>query len=300
MNELNIDVTRIESALKPLQKKMKFPMFFGVAAFAFYFIIIMLLSMSDAGEALGDIIVSSSVFVLFVITIVCAVLYSASRKKYVKEFKNVIGIPVLNSIFDSAAYYPERGFTKEEFKMARLIKWRSDFNYRTEDLIEGVHRGVRFRQADLRITHTTGSGKNRRTVVDVDGRIWKFDCPKQVNSRVLIVKDWNHAGLEGGLKKVEMENVEFNKLFNVYAEDAHSAFYVLTPHFMEYIKSLHGHARAIYISFDGVNLYFMQSGTGGIFEPSSTRLDVQAEVTKAQNELQVINKIIDALKIDSM
>lgn len=82
--------------------------------------------------------------------------------------------------------------------------------------------------------------------------------------------------------------------------DAHSAFYVLTPHFMEYIKSLHKYDNAIYISFDGQNLYFMQSGKGGIFEPSGTKLDVKVEVEKAQNELLVVDKIIDTLQIDNM
>lgn len=297
MNELSIDAERIETALKPLQRKSNLGALLikiGMVIFIGMFVV----TFVSNGRAMSG----GLMMLCFPVLLCCMVggsfYYQFARKKYVKEYKNVLAVPVLKSMFGEVHYYPERGFTSEEFQAARLIKWRTDFRYRSEDLIEGVHRGVVFRQADVKITHTTGSGKNRRTVVDVNGRIWEFDCPRQVSSNVLIVKDYTHAALEYGLNKIEMEDVDFNKKFDVYAEDEHSAFYVLTPHFMEYVKSLHRQDNAVYIGFDGEKLYFMQSGKGGIFEPSDSKVDVHNEIEKAKQELQVIDKIIDVLQID--
>lgn len=40
-------------------------------------------------------------------------------------------------------------------------------------------------------------------------------------------------------KKVKLEDIEFNKMFKIYSEIEHDAFYILTPHFMEKIKKLY-------------------------------------------------------------
>lgn len=297
MNDVSIDVGRIEAALKPLQQKSKLGSFIMKVG-VFIFIALFVLTFVSGGSAIGFDLMKIGFPILIFCLIGGSIYYHFARSKYVKEFKNVLAVPVLQGMFEDARYYPERGFTENEFQMARLIRWRTDFRYGSEDLIEGVHRGIAFRQADVKITHTTGSGKSRRTVVDVNGRIWEFDCPRQVSSNVLIVKDLTHAALEYGMNKVEMEDIEFNRMFDVYSEDEHSAFYVLTPHFMEYIKSLHRQDRAIYISFDGDKLYFMQSGRGGIFEPSDAKVDVRSEIEKAKKELGVIDKIIDTLKVE--
>ena len=299
MEDLSINVTEIEDSLKPLQQKAKLGsviMLVGIVLFLLAWCV------GFFGTSMNSLLSGLLAIAAFPVAIVFlfggAIYHFIARSKYVKEFKTVLGVPVLNSMFHDVKFYPERGFTQGEFQVARLIRWRNDFDYCSEDLIEGVHRGVAFRQADLRITHTTGSGKDQRTVVDVDGRIWEFDCKKQVASNVLIVKNSIHASLESGLNRVELEDVDFNKRFSVYADDEHSAFYVLTPHFMNYIKSLYGHDNSVYISFDGRKLYFMQSGKGGIFEPSDKEMNVPKEIQKAREELQVIDKIIDALKID--
>ena len=39
-------------------------------------------------------------------------------------------------------------------------------------------------------------------------------------------------------KKVKLEDIEFNKMFKIYSEIEHDAFYILTPHFMEKIKNI--------------------------------------------------------------
>lgn len=225
--------------------------------------------------------------------------FKCANKEYRENYKRLVVQHVLDNFFDNPVYLPETGFTPEEFQLARLIRWRKDFCYRAEDMVRASYKGVEFKQSDIKITHTEGSGKNRRTVTDVDGRLTRFQCPKDIKKRILIVK---HAGgratLEWKLNKVSLEDVDFNRQFDVYAEDEHSAFYLLTPHFMEHIKKLYSTDKNLYISYDGTFLYVLRSGKGGVFEPNLKQFSVGGEVEKIEAEIQEILDLIDILDVD--
>lgn len=240
----------------------------------------------------------TSYFVLLTVAIILLGYASKMQREYKNDYKQLIAKHVLQSCFDKANYYPDGGFTREGFQAAHLIYWRNDFTYRSEDLIIGQYAGVEFKQSDVRITHTTGSGKNKRTIVDVDGRLVQFHYRKDVRRRVLIVTDAHVARLEKGLFKIEMEDIDFNKKFDVYSEDGHSAYYLLTPPFMEYLKKLRELDQNIYISFDGENLYILRSGKGGIFVPPKGKIDLKDEVEKSKLELNEIKNMIDILQLD--
>ena len=297
MEQLHLDEARIFASLEPYRKKQNmFRIGILLCALPFFSICIFRLGIRE----------EMVVFIplIFIVmaggVVVCSIFYTKTRKEYATVYKQVISKPVLEAMFDDARFYPVRGITPEEFRAMHLIKWRNDFRYASEDLIVGTHKNVAFRQADIRITHTEGSGKNRHTVVDVDGRLKEFSFPKRINSNILIVKKGHHASLERRLNKVELEDMDFNDKFDVYAEDEHSVFYLLTPQFMEYTKRMYNHDRAVYISFDGEKLYFLQSGKGGIFEPPSGKLDVSDEVEKARQELEEIGLVIDILHIEKV
>lgn len=55
----------------------------------------------------------------------------------------------------------------------------------SEDLIIGTQDDIGFRQSDVRVTHRTG-GKNRSSVVDVNGRLTRFRYDKDIWGRILI------------------------------------------------------------------------------------------------------------------
>lgn len=243
-------------------------------------------------------ILAGTVFLIIIFTLILVGKLRETDKKYTKTYKQMISENVLNDCFDDVSYFPEQGFTLEEFQSAKLIFWRSEFCYHSEDFIMGISKGIAFRQSDVRITHMTGSGRKRRTVVDVDGRLIQFVHHKAIKGRVLIVKRGLYALLDVDYEKIEMEDVDFNQKFNVYADDMHSVYYLLTPHMMEYIKGLYSVDRTIYINFDGENLYILRSGRGGIFSPPYRKIDLSKEIHKAKRELNEINHIIEILQLD--
>lgn len=289
MEQLQLDETRIIAALDPLRKKKN--LYTAIMLIAF-------LCMAFLGREINSIFGPIIQLGGMAVAIVAGTLHYRVSKEYANTYKQMISKYVLQDYFDDAIYHPLEGFTPEEFRAAHLIQWRSGFSYHAEDLISGRYSGVAFRQSDVKITHQSGSGKNRHTVVDVDGRLTRFQFEKDIRGRILIVTDMHNAALESGLSKVEMEDVEFNKQFDVYAPDAHSVYYLLTPHFMEYLKRLRSIDRMLYISFDGKELYVLRSGKGGIFEPPSGPLNVREEVAKNRRELDEIRKLIEVLKLE--
>lgn len=305
MKEIQLDENKIIEALEPKRKKKNNFLTIGGCCICLPFIVIGLTQVLDGIGILSESIVVVVIEMVLALISFCGVpagivlliLGTLASREYENDYKQLIAKHVLQACFDDADYFPAKGFTKEEFRAARLIRWRSDFSYWSEDLITGQYEGVEFKQSDVRITHTTG-GDNKKTVVDVDGRLVQFHYRKTMNSRILIVTDTHDAVLEQGLSKVEMEDVDFNRKFDVYSKDGHSVYYLLTPPFMEYLKKLCEFDRNIYISFDGEDLYILRSGKGGIFVPPKGKLDVHREVEKSTQELNEIIKIIEILKLE--
>lgn len=305
MKEIQLDENRIIEALEPKRKKKNNFITIGAAAFFLPFIVVGLLQVlngigilpESTGVVVAEMVLSSISFCGVPAGIVLLILGALASKEYENDYKQLIAKHVLQACFDDADYFPAKGFTKEEFRAAHLIHWRNDFTYRSEDLISGQHEGVEFKQSDVRITHTTG-GDSKKTVVDVDGRLVQFHYKKAIDNRILIVTDTHDAALDQGIPKVEMEDVDFNRKFDVYSRDRHSVYYLLTPPFMEYLKKLCEFDRNIYISFDGEDLYILRSGKGGIFVPPKGKLDVHREVEKSTQELNEIIKIIEILKLE--
>lgn len=67
-----------------------------------------------------------------------------------------------------------------------------------------------------------------------------FDFNKNFKSNVQVISnDFIKRSLPHikNNKKVKLEDIEFYKMFKIYSEIEHDAFYILTPHFMEKIKN---------------------------------------------------------------
>lgn len=285
MEQLELDENRIIAVLDPLRKKTALYLVITIIA------MLSLLIFTEEIECSMSPIIQ---IVSIAVAVVASLLYYKVSKRYANSYRQMISQYVLQNYFEGAFYNPLSGFTKEEFKDAHLIHWRKDFFYHSEDLISGRYADVKFKQSDIKITHRSG----RDTVTDVDGRLTRFQYKKDIKGRILVVTAVHNATLESGLSKVEMEDVEFEKQFDVFATDAHSVYYLLTPHFMEYLKSLRSIDRALYISFDGQQLFVLRSGKGGIFEPPDGPINVREEIEKNRRELDEIRKLIEVLKLE--
>lgn len=325
---MNLNVAGIQSILEPLRKRQY--MWQMVAACSLLIAVTISYVTSSLTRRSSGIYFNATtsgiiwfVFILLIgVSFFAFYQYRTANKQYVNNYKKLIAEKVLKACFENAWYNPEQGFSKEEFASAGVFSMKGrNFSYHSEDLITGTHSGVEFKQSDVRITHRY-QGRNRKTVIDVNGRLVRFNYKKEIRGRILITsKEFlpvptDHSSelympiggqdVIGELRKgfginfqtVAMEDVDFNNRFTVYATDPHSVYYLLTPPVMEYLKRLRSMNQKLSIGFDGGFLYILRTGKGGIFVPPNQKsVDVYAEAEKSYQELQEIVYCIEALRL---
>ena len=170
--------------------------------------------------------------VLIVAAGIAGIVLSVKTAKAIKNLTVPIRRSVLEEYLQLQSYEPDRHFEKDMVKQTKLFSGWSSIS--GSDLVEGKYRNVPLRFCDLKLTHQESSGKHTRTVTDFSGTFLEIGCDRSLQGELRIrEKTWGSFTLFGRSRIVEMENEAFNKQFEVMADSAQEAFYVLTPHFME-------------------------------------------------------------------
>lgn len=202
--------------------------------------------------------------------------------------------------FDNVVYEPEMGFSKEAVESFQLCDMGNRLY--TEDYIRATYCGVDFEVAEVKVVYADHSGDHDYTKTYFDGRMMVFNFPnKIVNSVLLFSNKYKNRGdkYKGSKKmKVELEGVQFNKDFDVYAPYAHDAFYLLTPHMMERLQILAGKYESIAMNVVGncVMLAFNEPGRNAFdSDVSIGKVDIDAEMAKVQGEIDDIRNFISLI-----
>lgn len=236
---------------------------------------------------------------LLVLTAVFSFAMGSKKKEYDRVYKQFVVQSIIQQTLTNYQYDPIGRFDPDYLDAMRMFEREvRTCSYQGEDMLRGEYKGVRFQQADVRISYTVGSGDSRRTVWVMRGRIAEFEYGKEIHNSVVIVpKMYSHANVRG-LQKVNTENVEFNRKYRVFSSDSHTVFYVLTPQLMEYIEHLN--ARTLtYLRFINGRVFVIQPEAGGAFEPDYSRtFDIRAEFQRTRNDMFTLLSIIDILQLD--
>ena len=165
-------------------------------------------------------------------------LSSGARKTYSRNYKNEMVRQALSTLFDDLTLDPDAGFDRQQTEAYQLIPEGNRFY--SDDYMEGAVLGIHFRRSDVLVQQVNHSGKHTTTTTLFRGPWMIFDFPKSFGHWMMVrEKEFLSNGRPGGLfsrldvEKVKMESAGFNEIFDVYAQDPHEAFYLLTPHFME-------------------------------------------------------------------
>lgn len=119
------------------------------------------------------------------------------------------------------------------FGYSNLIPQFSSEEY--DDIFYGKHRDVNFEIVESEFD--IGSGKNRRTVFN--GVIVKLDMNKNFKGKTVIRPDSVfHTTPSAALRHTTLEDVVFEKKFDVYTDDEVEARYLITPSFMERLNNM--------------------------------------------------------------
>ena len=95
--------------------------------------------------------------------------------------------------------------------------------------------------------------------------------------------------------------MEFNKVFNVYAQNSVEAFYILTPNTMQKIKDLDNQIRgALLFCFIDNKLHVGISSGKDLFEPKVFKsINLQEAEQQILTEIRDITQFVDILNLDN-
>ncbi|MCR5149187.1 MAG: DUF3137 domain-containing protein [Eubacterium sp.] len=223
---------------------------------------------------------------------------SFSTKNFKALYKSMFVQDILSKKFENVYYTWDTGFPSESVMMFRLCRLGN--RYSSEDYICATYRGVRFETSDVLIQQHTSSGKSSHTTTYFRGRMFVFDLPKTIEASIRIFPEMYayHPSTDRRAEKLDMENVAFNKMFNVYASDPHYAFYLLTPDFMERIMYLKQKYGGILLNFMGNKLFVgIMSGRNAFDAVMNKEINYPDEMAKVAADADVIIDLMNALEV---
>ena len=210
---------------------------------------------------------------------------------------------VLNEVFETVEYNPFGSISS--VSSAGMVFPFSYNKLRGSDYIKATYRGLNIELSDVELIdmeelndddENTG-GRSEKTVFK--GQWLICDFGKELSGEVHISgksKIFHGGSVKGNVK---MENEQFNKQFFVNAQDPQEAYYILTPHMMEYILSMSEKiGGTVYMSFlRGGKLHVAVQTGHDFFELGSGNVDIESLQNKFLEELHWYTSIIDELQL---
>ena len=180
--------------------------------------------------------------------------------------------------------------------------------YRSNDHISAKYKGIGIEAADVNIQeeHTDSEGHTSYTTI-FSGQWFIFDFNKAFKADLQVVDKHFGNAKRGGLfskkkfNKVELEDIEFNKIFKVYAEHDEDAFYVLSPGTMEKIKTLRAGTKGkILLCFINNKLHVGLYNRIDMFEPKIfKKINLKQEEEMVLGQIRIITNFVDTLNLDN-
>jgi len=196
------------------------------------------------------------------------------------DFKERVMKPIAKRFFPELSYDPEAFVRKGFYDECDLFRKQLD-NYSGNDLFRGKVGEVDFEFSELLCQYTSGVGKRRITHTAFRGFFFVGDFHRDLHFRTKIEPDLaeNLFGVAGrGIQRffssdrrklVDLENLEFERVFKVTAADQVEARFILTPKFMERLLDFFKKAGdRVHLSFCNGRMFLAISTNHDYFEPS--------------------------------
>lgn len=170
-----------------------------------------------------------------------------------------------------------------------------------DDSFEGEYQNTKFSIYESTYEYESGHGKNRTIRTIFEGILLKIEIHKEFSGNTVIRPSSFNNSNTSGLKKTELEDVVFEKIFDVYTTNEIEARYLITPALMERINNIKKvfEANKIYCSFYKQNLYIGLSNSKDYFKicDMNKPLNDYSQFITMINEIISIYKLIDYLKL---
>lgn len=265
------------------------------------------------GLAILSTIITETPFLSFFIVIIGIVIVTFTNNKPKREFtlafKKTFVEKSLDSVFTDLKYEPEKGLDYSVIRNTGMMNMGD--RYSSNDFISGRYKNVGVVQADVHIEEehqsTDSDGHTTTTWVTIfKGRWMIFDFNKQFKANIQVAqKGFGNARLysmgTGKYQKVMMEDQMFNNNFRTYAQDDHTAFYILTPSLMERIKKLTNSVsgRLLFCFIDSKLHIGLQNGKDSFEHSIFKKIDEEKITNEISQDIKLITNFVDELSLDN-
>lgn len=291
-----------------IEKEKKYNSIGGITYLALIIpsIIMMIIWKSDYFSIIVFLMAISTIFgIIFIAIKSCAT--NKEKVKFNNEFKKIFVFNSLSKYFKDLKYLPNGGIREVDIIAYSTLDTADSFS--SNDYVSGLYKDIKFEQSDVLIRERheeTDADGNTRTVWETifKGRYMIFDFNKEFKSNVKVVTKRFEANTFPWGKKmsnIKMEDVEFNKMFAIFAENDHEAFYILTPTFMEKMKDIYNKLKVpIMFCFLNNKLHVAidnrdDSFEWNVFKPIDEN-KINEEITK---DIELITNFVDDLDLDN-
>ena len=248
-------------------------------------------------------LVEAGILLLIIGLIVGFVMLALVNKKtreYKLNFKYKIIGAVLKHLNESLQINPLSGISEGDFINSYLFSQTPD-RYKTEDLVYGKIDKTQIHFAEVHAEYKTETqtknGKQTQWHDIFKGIIFCADFNKNFNGLTVVrpkgfggaFGKWISQNVLGNKRIVELENVNFDKMFITESGDQVEARYILTPSLMEKLLELNQYADStISVSFIWSSVYIAFPLNHNYFE---------APVFKSLLNVDVLEKDLNILRL---
>ena len=204
-------------------------------------------------------------------------------------------MPILCKCFENLKWIENASANHSFIKESGLVE--SYYNRKKDDdIFMGSYKGVPFTINEVFYERVERTSKHRNSITVFDGVFITVNMNKEFNSHTVVCSDKLVKLIAvGGLRHTTLEDVVFEKKFDVFTNDEVEARYLLTPSFMEHLVDL----KTIYKS-DRISSAFYKNKFIIAIDTRRDMFKIGSLFTKAYDEkpyFQMYEEIISIIKL---
>lgn len=224
-----------------------------------------------------------------------------------KAFENKVKEDILKiflRFFGEFSWNPR--WTTIDERILKVSKIIGAYNCKTtDDDFKGTYKGLNISISEFKLENIDSDG---RTMPVFKGIAIQIDMNKKFNTQTIIFQNKFLAKatadiLGNGIKKITLEDVDFNDLYEVYSYDEVEARYLLTTSFMERFKALQDTYKTsdIKACFLNNKLTILIPSNRDKFNLANidTPVTDSGQITQFFEEFTAVLSLVDLLHLDS-
>lgn len=232
------------------------------------------------------------------------------KKSFERKIKSKI-MPKLMKAFPGFYWQKTQAISTEEIDNIKIFPNSKKCTKKFDDAFLGKYRDVEINIAECE--YELGGGNNKQEIFN--GAVIRLKMnknvegltvlrPKKINCKDLTKpkKDKKDPVEPIALQKVELEDVEFNKNYNIHSTDQIESRYLLTTGFMERFNKLSFafHSKGTYCVFFNKYVYIAPHVKGDLFGLFSLRKPVTdtKQFDEMFNQIASVLELVDYFKLD--